>query len=488
MADDDQKSNPFASLIGALQNKKGEKGTVRSDKDGKVSPSLTSNETARYTNIFGIMKKVLSPNEEAERLSKKSSTTAKVGKTATAAIGATTNNSNTSSLSSLMGPLTLAYLYNELNKALPPEVRTKISGSLRGLLAFPAIGRAVSGLMKVFSLVGKGISAIGRLTGLSKLAKPGGALAKTVGSIGKIGGGFMKILAGGGKLVAKLKILPVIGSFFNFAMAITEFRAGRIGRGLLELATGVIGLIPGIGQVAGPILNGAMLAYDLFSSNESGKDLREMLGDPGKRIKEFFEPIVDAVGEIFTSIGEWITNTFTELEKFLKDRINEKFKQSANAINTVAGKEVINPDADAGGTAMSVGKGAIKAAKFGLNPVGTSLELGNWVVQQIRKSEEGVDDGFISKNGRVIRFDDQDDILAAKKGGPIERMLDGNSAIMRNIAGINSQQLSVLESIREGIVAIAEGSVSISDSSGDNQSNNIPLNFSPDTLTQQYYA
>ena len=483
MADDDQKSNPFASLIGALQNKKGEKGTVRSDKDGKISPSLTSNETARYTNIFGIMKKVLSPNEEAERLSKKSSTTAKVGKTATAAIGATTNNLNTSSLSSLMGPLTLAYLYSELNEALPPEVRTKISGSLRGLLAFPAIGRAVSGLMKVFSLVGKGISAIGRLTGLSKLAKPGGALAKTVGSIGKIGGGFMKILAGGGKLVAKLKILPVIGSFFNFAMAITEFRAGRIGRGLLELATGVIGLIPGIGQVAGPILNGAMLAYDLFSSNESGKDLREMLGDPGKRIKEFFEPIVDAVGEIFTSIGEWITNTFTELEKFLKDRINEKFKQSANAINTVAGKEVINPDADAGGTAMSVAKTAGTVVKVGTNPTGAALEFAARYFQK-----EKVDDGFISKNGRVIRFNDQDDILAAKKGGPIERMLDGNSAIMRNIAGINSQQLSVLESIREGIVAIAEGSVSISDSSGDNQSNNTPLNFSPDTLTQQYYA
>lgn len=485
MADDDQKSNPFASLIGALQNKKGEKGTVRSDKDGKVSPSLTSNETARYTNIFGIMKKVLSPNEEAERLSKKSSTTAKVGKTATAAIGATTNNSNTSSLSSLMGPLTLAYLYDELSEALPPEVRTKISGSLRGLLAFPAIGRAVSGLMKVFSLVGKGISAIGRLTGLSKLAKPGGALAKTVGSIGKIGGGFMKLLAGGGKLVAKLKILPVIGSFFNFAMAITEFRAGRIGRGLLELATGVIGLIPGIGQVAGPILNGAMLAYDLFSSNESGKDLREMLGDPGKRIKEFFEPIVDAVGEIFTSIGEWITNTFTELEKFLKDRINEKFKLSANAINTVAGKEVVNPDTDAGGTAISVGKTAGRVMTYAVNPAGASL---NWAAGLLRKSEKDVDDGFISKNGRVIRFNDQDDILAAKKGGPIERMLDGNSAIMRNIAGINSQQLSVLESIREGIVAIAEGSVSISDSSRDNQSNNIPLNFSPDTLTQQYYA
>lgn len=486
MADDDQKSNPFASLIGALQNKKGEKGTVRSDKDGKVSPSLTSNETARYTNIFGIMKKVLSPNEEAERLSKKSSTTAKVGKTATAAIGATSNNSNTSSLSSLMGPLTLAYLYNEFNKALPPDVRTKISGSLRGLLAFPAIGRAVSGLMKVFSLVGRGISAIGRLTGLSKLAKPGGALAKTVGSIGKIAGGFMKIVAGGGKLVAKLKILPVIGSFFNFAMAITEFRAGRIGRGLLELATGVIGLIPGIGQVVGPILNGAMLAYDLFSSNESGKDLREMLGDPGTRIKEFFEPIVDAVGGIFTSIGEWITDTFATLEKFLKDKINEKFKERANAINTVVGKEVINPDTDAGGTAIGVAKTVGKVAKFGVSP---GAFVAEWAAGLIGdKSEKEVDDGFISKNGRVIRFDDQDDILTAKRGGPIERMLDGNSTIMRNIAGINSQQLSVLESIREGIVAIAEGSVSISDSSVDNQSNNTPLNFSPDTLTQQYYA
>ena len=62
-----------------------------------------------------------------------------------------------------------------------------------------------------------------------------------------------------------------------------------------------------------------------------------------------------------------------------------------------------------------------------------------------------MDDGYITKNGKVTAFNDQDDILAAKSGGPIDKMLDGNSAVMKSIQSINSQQLNVLIEIRDSL-------------------------------------
>ena len=71
-------SNPFASIIGALTQKSGAKGVVK-DTDGKVSPTLTPNEVARYEKIFGIMKKVINPGPEAGKVDRGA---AKIGNTA----------------------------------------------------------------------------------------------------------------------------------------------------------------------------------------------------------------------------------------------------------------------------------------------------------------------------------------------------------------------------------------------------------------------
>ena len=76
MAEDS--TNPFASILGALSTKEGSKGVVK-DSDGKVAPHLTPSETARYTKIFGIMKKVVNPGPETGKLDNKAS---KVGGTA----------------------------------------------------------------------------------------------------------------------------------------------------------------------------------------------------------------------------------------------------------------------------------------------------------------------------------------------------------------------------------------------------------------------
>ena len=84
-----------------------------------------------------------------------------------------------------------------------------------------------------------------------------------------------------------------------------------------------------------------------------------------------------------------------------------------------------------------------------------------------------INDGTILKNGRVTAFDDQDDLLAAKSGGPIDKMLDGNSKVMKSIASINAQQLNVLVEIRDGISALK--------SSGG-------ISFNNNSLTEEFYA
>ena len=62
-------SNPLTDFLSALDSKGGEKGVsppgVVKDTDGKVNPTLTSNEVTRYEKIFGIMKKVINPGPEA---------------------------------------------------------------------------------------------------------------------------------------------------------------------------------------------------------------------------------------------------------------------------------------------------------------------------------------------------------------------------------------------------------------------------------------
>ena len=63
-------------------------------------------------------------------------------------------------------------------------------------------------------------------------------------------------------------------------------------------------------------------------------------------------------------------------------------------------------------------------------------------------------DGIVMQNGRPIRIDSQDQVLAAKSGGPIDKLLDQNSTEMKAIANINAQQLNVLIEIRDGISAL----------------------------------
>ena len=89
-----------------------------------------------------------------------------------------------------------------------------------------------------------------------------------------------------------------------------------------------------------------------------------------------------------------------------------------------------------------------------------------------------INDGMISKNGQVTSFNDQDDILAAKRGGPIDKMLDSNSEMMSELNDVNKNQLNVLISIRDGINMLVSKS-----GNGPSQ-----VQYTTNPLTEEFYA
>jgi len=104
-------------------------------------------------------------------------------------------------------------------------------------------------------------------------------------------------------------------------------------------------------------------------------------------------------------------------------------------------------------------------------------------------------DGMIRKNGKVTYYDTQDDVLAAKSGGPIDKLLDAtirnnnsglinklltaNSDVMTELNSVSKNQLNVLISIRDGINML----VSKSGGTGSTE-----LQFTNNPLTQEFYT
>ena len=106
-----------------------------------------------------------------------------------------------------------------------------------------------------------------------------------------------------------------------------------------------------------------------------------------------------------------------------------------------------------------------------------------------------INDGFISKDGKVTAFNDQDDILAAKSGGPIDKLLDANSAVMGELNSVNKNQLNVLISIRDGINMLVSNAGSSTATGGSTATGSstatgggTEVQFTTNPLTQEFYA
>ena len=480
----DSSDNPLTGFFNALQEKKGAKGIV---KPGKVSANLTPEETARYKNIFKIMKDIVDPSPEAASV--ESTKQAKVAQTAqikaAAGGGGSGGNMGAGALLALGAAAGLLANYlKDLKDRLAEVFGTgKVEGTeyiIRGLTSLRGIFGMLNVLGKIFQPLIKGFNLLKNSKAFKSLGGAASKVLKVGSKIGKAAGSLFKIVGKIGKTLGpKLKFIPFLGSIFNFVTAYEEFHRGNYVRAGLELLAGVLNLVPGIGNVAGSAINGVLLIYDIMSSSEQGKGLRDMLGNPGEKIKEFIKPIVDKIVGFFKGIGDWIAESAGKLVDMVKgalkvalpflfeddDKPSVAEQRAEQARRTAYRKKYIDRAKERLGDKW---RQNMLEGESGLDYVNRQIRIEQereYKGPYMSSREPGIDDGIVYQNGRATRINSKDSLIAAKAGGPIEKMLDQNSAIQ-------SQQLNVLREIRDGIRALQSSGSSFADTS----------------LTTQFYA
>jgi hypothetical protein len=539
-------TNPFAAFMTRLQNKaegsRGERKGVRKDtKPGDVKPTLTPSEVARYTRIFGVMKDVLNPGPEAERVS--ATKTGEVGGVA------------------------------QMQKA-----ESEAAGGGGGI----PYGKIIGGLALAAGVIGAALATLaddikGKFKEMALgILDAGGAAATEIGHLPAMALKIAKFIP-----IKTLKFLPLIGSLISFGMAWHHFRKNEYISALWELTSGIANLFPGVGtaisigmdmikffyeanapmdkdtgakmdfgkfivtkakEIGGfvldkikegkvPLLSGvwklgeaigyfikgdwggglqalreflpALLgqgdgaemfqAIDALASmigeSDIGKKTVAVVSDSWSWIKDFFSGIGEMFSSIFTAISNWVDGAITDGLNAIKHLLPDALTGgAATDFKTRAQKEQYEKD-------LIEQKDFAARLKDNKKQL-ASIRLANDEHYDELKAEGGeefkaylklmgyepnrkIEDGMIFKDGNVTRFDDQDDVLAAKSGGPIDKMLDANSAVMSELNNVNKNQLNVLISIRDGINMLVS-------KSGGNTSTNIQYNTNP--LTREFYA
>lgn len=137
------------------------------------------------------------------------------------------------------------------------------------------------------SKVGIGVSKIiGVLGGAEKLAKSAEGAVKTSkmfsGAFKSIGSAFSfmgkvgKGLGVGGKVLGKLglkalKMIPGVGAILGLVFGIQRFSKGDVVGGLGEIASGLVGLIPGVGTVISMAIDSALMIRDFSNIKKPDK-------------------------------------------------------------------------------------------------------------------------------------------------------------------------------------------------------------------------
>ena len=522
MAEDS--TNPFASILGALSQKSGAKGVIK-DSDGKVSPSLTPEEASRYEKIFGIMKKVVDPGPEAGKLD--NSTAAKVGNTA--AMKSTTSSSQSASIPGL-GELAalgaaggiIAAALTTMTDDLLAKIESITSGivefadntgdefgklgglalkvgakiGLKGLKMIPFIGsfvnfhymidhfnkgeyfdgawELVSGIAGFFPGAGTAVSMLmdGYKIYAEVLANKEEKETGTRPAFSDILMRQSKELATFvGKKIAAGKV-PILSGLFKFGRGIGKLLTGDFKGGFQDWAD----ILPNMLGMSwdSPMFKALDAMMTIAGDNAAGavQEGGKMAGEAWGFMKDVFSDIGKIFMSFFDGIKTWISDTIQAGKDIIWDMIPdalkpaERFKPTAED-NALKAKNMSNADLQAELRRRDP-EGFAEAFR-NRKVIGESGQ--NMFKEYLQANK--INDGTILKNGRVTAFDDQDDLLAAKSGGPIDKMLDGNSKVMKSIASINAQQLNVLVEIRDGISALK--------SSGG-------ISFNNNSLTEEFYA
>lgn len=297
----------------------------------KAVPTLTGEESARYTNIAKAFNKVFKIdeisksinklreyNEERDEQLKRQSLLSTVKRTApeisqnkkekssdTGIIG--TLSKWAKGIGMLLTPLLGASskIFAGVGKVVLKGISSigksvtgifeKIVSHLGGLgskmlgmfkTKFPKITKIFEGVFEVFAKPFKGIANLFKGEGASVLTKIGES---------KVGAGFFKNIAPklfkfAGKSLKFLKVIPFIGSLVSFYYAKQYFDKGEPTNGLLEIAAGIANLFPFAGTAIAMGIEAIVLLRDF-----SGASKRE-----GERTK--------------ANGASWLTNAFKKLK------------------------------------------------------------------------------------------------------------------------------------------------------------------------------
>ncbi len=93
---------------------------------------------------------------------------------------------------------------------------------------------------------------------------------KATATVGRIGGNILKSIAGklGALLKPLLGKLYLIGSIISFGYAFSRFKSGDIMGGMLDVASGIVGLVPGVGVVLATGISVLSAIRDMKTSQE----------------------------------------------------------------------------------------------------------------------------------------------------------------------------------------------------------------------------
>lgn len=209
-------------------------------------------------------------------------------------------------------------------------------GPLKGLLKILAKGGIIGGIKLFASSAGKALKGFGKkfakimpknlfknvitaakgflskigkflLKPFAKIAGKGGAKA-LFGTIGKLFFKFLKPV---------LKRIPGIGSLISWGFAISRFKSGDLVGGLIDVASGIATLFPGIGT-------GISIGLDVlnaFLDTKKGKEEKVEPGGAPGGIGAFFGKIKDKIMnnfpiknlvQFYTGVGKVMTGDFKE--------------------------------------------------------------------------------------------------------------------------------------------------------------------------------
>ncbi len=494
------------------------------DKVKAVNPNLTSSEETRYEKIFKILKDVISPGPEAGR----SAAAARLDKEAQVAgmsgPGSLIATSKEKAASFIAALPILYEIFKENLATAFGALGNFFKGGLKKI--FQTFGRRIVSIFKgVGTFIGKQFVRVGgfikgMVTGLMKSPVGVRLTGAITGFFTGLTDRFTSIKTSVMKQATRLTMSLGIGTVAQATKAGAAGGGGAIMTAGANTGEKVVGgaayraIIEGTGRAVNPgflggLFNAGKSAFQAVTSPiaSAKKQLGKLLGP---RLRKIGGGILKRI----PVLGTLIEAPFAayDINKYAKNP-----ELGEEQIKTAIGNRVIEGMAGIAGGALGLALASIGGPAgllFGTLAYAGGDLLGRFLAEQFTnhvpmtalgdmvmnafpsltaaaRAKQGtkVNDGIIYHGGQTVRINSKDDVLALKKGGPLDRMMQPNSMdigsaqIFGDMKEFSRLQLETLIDIKNGIVALVQQS---NNSLAGISSSSSKVSFKPNRLNADF--